>query len=62
VLLAIVVRPWALLALLAVVPAVSAARSVHGGARGRDLVPVLVRTGQVQLVYGALLAAGLAVG
>jgi 1,4-dihydroxy-2-naphthoate polyprenyltransferase len=32
---------------------------VLGGARGPALIPVLGATGQVQLVFGALLAAGL---
>ena len=32
---------------------------VLGGARGAGLVPVLARTGQVQIVYALLLAAGL---
>ncbi|WP_432547350.1 1,4-dihydroxy-2-naphthoate polyprenyltransferase [Kineococcus sp. SYSU DK004] len=53
-------HPWALLVLLAVVPAVPPVRAVLGGARGRDLVPVLQRTGQLELVTGALLALGLA--
>ena len=56
-----VVRPLALASILAMVVAVPAARAVRKGARGRDLIPVLVRTGRVQLVYGLLLAAGLAV-
>ena len=60
-LLLAVVRPLALLALLAMVVAIPAVRAVREGARGRDLVPVLVRTGRVQLVYGVLLAAGLSV-
>jgi hypothetical protein len=34
---------------------------VLAGARGADLVPVLVDTGKVQLLYGVLLAVGLAV-
>ncbi len=50
----------ALLALAGLLLAVPAVRAVLGGARGRDLVPVLARTGQVQLAYGLLLAAGLA--
>jgi 1,4-dihydroxy-2-naphthoate octaprenyltransferase len=60
-LLLFVVRPWAPLSLLALALAVGPARAVRRGARGRDLVPVLVRTGQVQLAYGLLLAVGLAV-
>jgi 1,4-dihydroxy-2-naphthoate octaprenyltransferase len=34
---------------------------VLSGATGPKLIPVLVRTGQVQLIYGVLLAVGLAV-
>jgi 1,4-dihydroxy-2-naphthoate octaprenyltransferase len=60
-LLLAVVRPWSLLAVVAMVVAVPAARAVRTGARGRDLIPVLVRTGRVQLVYGAVLAVALAV-
>jgi 1,4-dihydroxy-2-naphthoate octaprenyltransferase len=59
-LLLFVVRPWALLSLVALALAVPPAREVRRGARGRDLVPVLVRTGQVQLAYGLVLAVGLA--
>jgi 1,4-dihydroxy-2-naphthoate polyprenyltransferase len=61
-LLLAVVRPWALASILAMVVAVPAARAVRQGARARDLIPVLVRTGRVQLVYGLLLAVGIAVG
>lgn len=60
-LLLAVVRPWTLVSIAAMVVAVPAARAVRRGARGRDLVPVLVRTGRVQLVYGLLLAGALAV-
>ena len=56
-----VVRPLAPLAILGIALGLPGARAVRQGARGRDLVPVLVRTGQVQLAYGLLLAAGLAV-
>ena len=56
-----VVRPLALAAVLGIVLGIPAAQAVRKGARGRDLIPVLVRTGQVQLAYGLLLAAGLAV-
>jgi 1,4-dihydroxy-2-naphthoate octaprenyltransferase len=55
-------RPPALLALLAVPLAVSPARTVLGGARGRELIAVLGATGRLQLGYGALLALGLALG
>jgi 1,4-dihydroxy-2-naphthoate octaprenyltransferase len=59
-LLLLVVRPWAVVSLVALALAVPPARAVRRGARGRDLVPVLVRTGQVQLAYGLLLSVGLA--
>lgn len=60
---ALVIAPahlGALLALPALLLAIPAVRAIAADARGRDLVPVLVRTGQVQLAYGALLALGLA--
>jgi 1,4-dihydroxy-2-naphthoate octaprenyltransferase len=53
-------RPWALLALAAVPLAVPPMRRIAAGATGRDLVAVLVDTGRLQLVYGVLLASGLA--
>jgi hypothetical protein len=34
-------------------------RRVRGGMAGRDLNPLLARTGQLLLAFGALLAAGL---
>ncbi|MHB1598311.1 MAG: 1,4-dihydroxy-2-naphthoate polyprenyltransferase [Acidimicrobiales bacterium] len=53
-------RPWALLALLAVVPAARPVRKVLGGVAGRDLVAVLAMTGALQIAFGALLAVGIA--
>ena len=53
-------RPWALLALLAVVPAARPVRKVLGGVAGRDLVSVLAMTGALQIAFGALLAVGIA--
>jgi len=50
----------ALIALLSVVLAVPLVRRVRGGDLGRDLVPVLSGTGRLELVYGVLLAIGLA--
>ena len=61
-LLITVVRPWALLALAGLATALGPAAQVRNGARGRDLIAVLVRTGQAQLVYGSLLAVGVALG
>ncbi|HVC15620.1 MAG TPA: 1,4-dihydroxy-2-naphthoate polyprenyltransferase [Acidimicrobiales bacterium] len=54
-----VTRPWALLALLPLGLAVRPARAVLDGAEGRGLLPVLGRTGQLQLCVGALLAVGI---
>ena len=52
-------RPAALLALLAVIPALPPLRRVLMGAQGRDLVTALIRTGTLQLAFGALLALGI---
>ncbi|MGA8247962.1 MAG: 1,4-dihydroxy-2-naphthoate polyprenyltransferase [Nocardioides sp.] len=53
---------WALLALLYVVPAGRAARGVLRRATGPGLIPVLQATGVAELVYGAGLLVGLALG
>ena len=50
--------PWSLLALGAAVVAVRPFEQV-GSAAGRELVPVLVGTARLQVVFGALLALGL---
>lgn len=47
------------LALVALLPARRPVTGVLGGARGTGLIPVLAQTGQVQMVYGGLLALGL---
>jgi 1,4-dihydroxy-2-naphthoate polyprenyltransferase len=52
--------PGALLALLAAPLAQGPVRAVRAGTTGRGLVPVLQGTGKLQLVYGVLLGAGLA--
>jgi 1,4-dihydroxy-2-naphthoate octaprenyltransferase len=52
-------RPAAAAALAAVPLARRPVIEVLGGARGPALIPVLEATGQVQLVFGVLLAAGL---
>ncbi|MDQ6617291.1 MAG: 1,4-dihydroxy-2-naphthoate polyprenyltransferase [Actinomycetota bacterium] len=54
------VRPWALLALAALPLAAPPIRRVRSGEAGRGLVDVLVATGRLQLVFGFLLAAGIA--
>ena len=54
-------RP-AMLALVAVVAAGAPVRAVLREVKGRDLIPVLGGTGRLQLVFGGLLAVGLALG
>ena len=54
-------RPLAALAFGAVVLAVPPVRLVRAGAAGRDLIAVLGATGKLQLAFGVLLAAGLAI-
>jgi 1,4-dihydroxy-2-naphthoate octaprenyltransferase len=56
-----VVRPWALIALAGLAPAVPPIRKVAAGETGRGLIEVLGATGRVQLVFGLLLAAGIAI-
>ena len=53
------VRPWALLALGGLALALHPVRAVLRGAKGRELVAVLGRTGRMQLTVGALLALGI---
>lgn len=52
----------AVLGLGAAATAVPAIRLVRGGASGRELIAVLGATGRTQLVFGALFAAGIALG
>jgi 1,4-dihydroxy-2-naphthoate polyprenyltransferase len=54
-------RPGAARARAALVVAQRPLTTVRGGARGPALIPVLGATGRVQLVFGVLLALGLAV-
>jgi 1,4-dihydroxy-2-naphthoate octaprenyltransferase len=54
-----VVRPLALVALVALPIAARPLRLVLGGAEGRDLLPVLGATGRLQLAVGLLLALGI---
>ena len=53
-------RTAALLALPVAAAARTPVRRIRAGARGPELIPVLVGTGTVQLVFGVLLAIGLA--
>ncbi len=57
---AAVQRPWAWLALPAVVAAVPPVRGVVAGAKGLELLPVLRDTGRLELLYAVLLGIGLA--
>jgi len=52
-------RPYGLMAYAALFVAQRPVLLVLQGAKGADLIPVLGRTGRVQLVFGVLLAAGL---
>jgi len=53
---------WALLTLLALIPAVPPVGLVVQGGRGRDLVVALRDTGATALVFGVMLGLGLALG
>lgn len=55
-------RPWTMLGLAAVAFAVAPVRTVVRGATGAALVAVLAATGRLQIVVGALLTVGLALG
>lgn len=55
-------RPWTMLGLAAFAFAVVPTQSVLKGAFGTALVPVLAATGRLQIVVGALLTVGLALG
>lgn len=54
-------RPVALVALAAIPLAAAPVRLVRGGAAGPRLVTALTQTGRLQLAFGVLLAAGLAI-
>lgn len=53
-------HPWALIALAAAPFSVPPTQKVIQGAVGKDLIPVLGETARLQIVYGVLLAVGLA--
>ncbi len=55
-------RTPALIALVGIAAAVRPIKAVQGGAAGGDLIAVLVDTGRVQLLTGVALAAGLWLG
>ena len=54
-------RPFALLALLALPLAMAPVKAVRGGVSGRALIATLGQTGKLQLAFGVLFAAGLAI-
>ena len=60
--IAVVWRAWAAIALAGLVVAVAPIRSVQQRVAGRQLIPVLAGTARTQLVVGLLLALGLALG
>ena len=55
-----VVRPWALVSLASLPLAVPPVRRVLAGESGRGLIEVLGATGRLQLIFGLLLALGIA--
>ena len=55
------IAPFALLTLAVLPLAIAPAREVLGGAAGRGLIAVLGQTGRLQLAFGVLLTAGLAI-
>ncbi|CAN3127002.1 1,4-dihydroxy-2-naphthoate polyprenyltransferase [Mycobacterium sp. smrl_JER01] len=52
--------PWCAVGLVAVAPAIRAARPIRDGSGGRDLIPVLQHTGLTMLVWAVTVAAALA--
>jgi 1,4-dihydroxy-2-naphthoate octaprenyltransferase len=62
VVIAVVWRGWAAIALAGLVAAVPPIRAVRSGATGKQLIAVLGATGRTQLVVGLLLMLGLALG
>jgi 1,4-dihydroxy-2-naphthoate octaprenyltransferase len=58
----VVVHPWALVAFVAAAVAIRPVQIIRSGATGRALVPVLVDTGRLELVFGVLFAVSVGVG
>jgi 1,4-dihydroxy-2-naphthoate octaprenyltransferase len=58
----VVLRPWALVAFIAAAVAIRPVQLIRSGATGRALVPVLVDTGRLELVFGVLFAASVGAG
>jgi 1,4-dihydroxy-2-naphthoate octaprenyltransferase len=57
----VVLHPWALLAFAAAAGAIRPVQVVRSGATGRALIPVLIDTGRLELVFGILFAASVVV-
>jgi len=57
---ALTLKPWALITLVTLPLAVKISRAVLSGAVGRDLIPLLAKTGQLQLLFALTFALGLA--
>jgi 1,4-dihydroxy-2-naphthoate octaprenyltransferase len=55
----VIARPWVALAFIAIAVAVRPVRTVCAGATGKALVPVLVDTGRLELVFALLFALSL---
>lgn len=53
--------PWALLTLLVAPMSYSVSKLVLGGISGKELIPILGRTGKIQLIFAILFAVGLAI-
>jgi 1,4-dihydroxy-2-naphthoate octaprenyltransferase len=53
-------KPWALITLVTVPVALGISHAVLKGASGRDLIPLLAKTGQLQLLFALTFALGLA--
>ncbi|TNY34626.1 1,4-dihydroxy-2-naphthoate polyprenyltransferase [Thermomonospora catenispora] len=53
-------HPWVLLTMAAAPLSLPPVQKVMQGAKGAELIPVLGETGRLQIVYGTLLAVGLA--
>jgi 1,4-dihydroxy-2-naphthoate octaprenyltransferase len=58
----VALRPWALLAFVAAAIAIRPVQTVRSGATGRALVPALIDTGRLELVFGILFAASVGAG
>jgi 1,4-dihydroxy-2-naphthoate octaprenyltransferase len=54
-------RPWALVALVAAAAGIGPVQIVRSGATGRALVPALIGTGRLELTFGILFALSLGV-